>query len=361
MIFLLLVLGACVPQDKGNAIKKKDSNTTVKNSTPGPGSGTSGSYRDPTRWPFSVESPWNTPLSSGAQYEGPTDPCTSSLISEVGTAWINSEEWSHPIYRASNSDPVVPIIKVDSAKYVGFTQADVDREGVEQIRIHIPVNVQPALPIDSQALPTDGHLHIIDPTGRWLDEMWRAFPRPEGGWIVGHYNRTDLYGPGVLLGGVRAYGGSAIGGLIRQGEVANGIHHALAIAQPNTHLWPGGPVWPANVIDDGGSQNYQGNYPMGQLSAIPPNINLLALDPPLNPQALAIGRAMQDYGVYNVDSAGGSILYAEPAAANELGDARDDIPRLWALLRCVKNNGPNSVGGGGPLRRAPLAPALTPL
>ncbi|MEK6624007.1 MAG: hypothetical protein AABY86_03505 [Bdellovibrionota bacterium] len=317
-------------------------------------------YRNPVDWPFSVESPWNTPIGNGAIYQEVSDLCTRSLISEASKAWINSAEWSHPIYHASNNDPIVPIVRVESAKYVGFTQADVDKEGVEQIRIHIPVHVKPAMPLDTQTLATDAHLHIIDPTGRWLDEMWRAFPRKSGGWNVGHYNRTDLYGPGVLAGGVRAYGGSAIGGLIRSGELAKGIPHALAIAQPSSHLWPGGPVWPANVMDDGAEKNYKGHYPMGQLAAIPPNINLLHLNPPLSPQGLAIGRAMQDYGVYNVDS-GGSVVYAEATVEKELGQAREDVPRLWALLRCVKNNSPASVGGGGSVRRAPLAPVLPPL
>ena len=149
----------------------------------------------------------------------------------------------------------------------GFYQADVDKEGVEQIRIHIPVHVKPAMPLDTQTLPTDAHLHIIDPTGRWLDEMWRAFPRKGGGWNVGHYNRTDLYGPGVLTGGVRAYGGSAIGGLIRSGELAKGIPHALASTQPSSHLWRGGLA--DDVMDDG-ARKVKGDYPMGQLAAIPP-------------------------------------------------------------------------------------------
>ncbi|MBI2518991.1 MAG: hypothetical protein HYV97_01180 [Bdellovibrio sp.] len=313
--------------------------------------------RNAADWPFSADSPWNTPIGSGARYQKAAEPCTRSLISEAQGAWINSDEWSHPIYRARASDPMVPIVRVESAKYVDFTEADVAREGVEQIRIHIPSNVQPALPLDSKALPTDAHLHIIDPTGRYVDEMWRAFPRKGGGWNVGHYNRTDLHGPGVLTGGVRAYGGSAVGGLIRPGELARGIPHALAMAQPNTHLWPGGPVWPANVIDDGGEKNYSGHYPMGQLAAIPADIDLSKLDPPLSPQGLAIGKALQDYGVYNVDSAGASTIYAEPSVEKELGEARDDMPRLWAMLRCVSNNAPASVGGGG-TRRAPLAPVL---
>ncbi len=291
-------------------------------------------YRDPAKWPFASTSPWNMPIGNGAIYQQASDPCTRSLISESNTAWINSEEWSHPIYRASSSDPLVPIVI----------------NGVEQIRINIPSNAQAALPTDS-----DAHLHIIDPTGRYVVEMYRAFPRPTGGWDVDYYVRLDLTSAGILQGGARAYGGSAIAGLIRAGELTQGIRHALAIAQPYTHLSPAGPVWPANKTD-GADASYSGNYPMGQLAAIPPNINLATLNPPLSPQGLALGRAMQDYGVYNVDSSSTSVAYAEPTAANEVDKARYDLPRLWALLRCITNNSPTSVGGGGAIRRAPLAP-----
>ncbi|MEK6626940.1 MAG: hypothetical protein AABY86_18390 [Bdellovibrionota bacterium] len=295
------------------------------------------SYRDPAKWPFASDSPWNTPIGNDASYEQANAPCTSSLISDSEGAWINSEEWSHPIYHATVHDPIVAIY----------------RDGVEKIRINIPASAKAALPNES-----DAHMHIIDPTGQFVVEMWHAFPRPAGGWNVEYYVRTDLYGPGVLAGGARAYGGSALGGLIRIGELVRGIRHALAIAQPYSHLWPDGPVWPANKMDEDGKSNYSGHYPMGQLAAIAPGINLAALNPPLSPQGLAIGRAMQDFGVYNVDASGASAIYVEPAASHELGEARNDLPRLWALMRCVTNNSPTRIGGAGTIRRAPLAPPL---
>lgn len=293
--------------------------------------------RDPSLWPFASNSPWNMPIGDGANYQDENGDCTQSLNFESERAGINSTEWSHPVYRASVSDPMVSL-------YLN---------GVEKIRINIPAVAESALPYN-----TDSHLHIIDPTGNYVVEMYRALKRSGGGWNVDYYVKLDLRGPGVLEGGARAYGGSAIGGLIRKGELANGIRHALAIAQPWTHLWPGGPIWPANK-DDGDVENkYTGDFPMGQLAAIPASVDLEALDPPLSPQGLAIGRAMQDFGVYNVDTAGVNVVYAEPAASGELGQSHKDMPRLWELLRCVLNNSPTSVGGGGSVRRAPMAPAF---
>jgi len=296
-------------------------------------------YRDASIWPFSADSPWNMPIGNEAEYEDANEACTNSLTYEAHLAAINSSEWSHPVYKASISDPVVGIYN----------------NGSLQMRINVPANAKAALPMGGG---TDAHLHIIDPSGRYVVEMWRAFPGQAGDWNVEFAIRLDLHGSGVMQGGARAYAGSAIGGLIRKGELKVGIPHALAIAQPYAHLWPGGAIWPALRTDENSSYNYTGEFPMGQLAAIPSQIDLESLRPPLSPQGLAIGKAMQNYGVYNVDAAGRSVLYAEPAAANELGDVYKDIPRLWALLSCIKNNFRDSLGGGGSTRRAPLAPAF---
>jgi hypothetical protein len=125
-------------------------------------------------------------------------------------------------------------------------------------------------------------------------------------------------------------------------------------------------VWPATTEDGGaiGNNSYSGNVPMGTLAAIPGTIDLTQLNPPLSPQGLVIGKALQDYGAYLVDSAGAEptdddlVLYVETSAASELApQAIEDLKRLRTLLRCVTNNGPNNVGGGG-TPRAPLAPPL---
>ncbi len=342
-LFLFALMACNVPPESPSSILNPNHETTnIQPPVEGPAieippaeDPPTDEFRDPAEWPFSSVSPWNMPIGNGANYQQTSDACTRSLISESAGASINSEEWSHPVYHASYQDPLVPLFL----------------NGVEQIRINIPADAKSSLPFDA-----DSHLHIIDPTGNYVVEMYRALPREGGGWNVDYYVQLDLRGPGILEGGARAYGGSAIGGLIRKGELDQGIRHALAIAQPWTHLWPGGIVWPASKDDGNIQSKYSGNYPMGQLAAIPSNINLEELNPPLSAEGLAIGRAMQDFGVYNVDSAGASVAYAEPAAAGELGRARNDMPRLWALLRCVTNNSPANVGGGGDLRRAPLAP-----
>ncbi|HEX2736619.1 MAG TPA: hypothetical protein VHP57_00620, partial [Acidimicrobiia bacterium] len=66
---------------------------------------------------------------------------------------------------------------------------------------------------------------------------------------------------------------------------------------------------------------------------------------------------LQDYGGYVVDSSANFTFSAEPSADPFIGRARDDLGRLQSLLRCVTDNGPNSVGGAG-APRVPLAPPI---
>jgi hypothetical protein len=155
--------------------------------------------------------------------------------------------------------------------------------------------------------------------------------------------RNDLRGAGVLQAGVRAYGGSALGGLLRTWEIQQGnFRHALAAAVPRRDL-KHGPVWPANSEDGGAT--YGGSIPMGSLFAIPSSVNLNSLG--LSPGGLAIARAMRDYGVYIVDASENFTLFAEPSAENLLTAARADLERIRALLRPVTNNTPSTPGGGG--------------
>lgn len=196
---------------------------------------------------------------------------------------------------------------------------------------------------------------VIDPTYHYADELWRARPT-FGGWEADAYVHTDLYGPGVGHGGVRAYGGSAVGGLIRADELAAGtIPHALALALTRDHMRYG-PVWPA-IFEDSFNpfSPYAGNVPMGSLVALPRFLNIDALG--FSPATTAIAHALQDYGAYVVDSSANFTFFAEPSADPFIGPAHNDFERLQSLLSCVTDNGPDSVGGAGP-PSAPLAPPI---
>lgn len=307
----------------------------AKKPIPAPPAAPANAERSLAAWPFAVTSPWNTPLGSGAELEPASGACSQSFRDATAQSDINAAQWSHPIYLARKSDPLVRVYLYGEVK----------------VAIHVPRAAEPARP---HSRDTDGHLHIIDPTGRFVDELYHARRRPDGHLTADAYGRNDLRGSGVGQGGVRAYGGSAIAGLIRKGELAAGIRHALALALPR-RVQRTGPVWPATSEDDFAQADYRGSVPMGQLVALPRDLDAGTLS--LSREGKALLRVLQDYGAYDVDSAGDFSLYAEPAAEAELGSARADWAKLRPLLRCVTNNRPDAIGGPGP-RLAPLASPL---
>ncbi len=269
-------------------------------------------------------------MGTGAQFASPADPRTQALLSPPGH--INAAQWSHPIYQATTADPVQTLHDTGS----GVTRS-----------IPIPINATAAAPT-----PGDQHLHIVGTTKSFVDESWLA-SRTATGWKTPYTVRTDLRGPGVGQGGVRAYGGSAIGGLIRLHELqAGAIRHALAFAMPRSAM-KRGPVWPAIFEDGDAASTYTGTLAMGTLVAIPAGVDLEALG--LSPAGLVVARALQRYGAYLTDASSNFTLYAEPSAEDLLGPARADLAAIRAQLRVVTNNSASNVGGGGE-RLAPAAP-----
>lgn len=293
--------------------------------------------RDPALWPFARTSPWNTSIGSLASYAVETSPGLT-----LTHGWINCTSWSHPVWIASATDPVRTVRRAD-----GSTCAT----------LRVPDAARP----DPEA---DGHMHLVDETHRIVVETYQA-SRPALDTIVATDCLTnDLEDAGVYdtWHGTRAYGGSAIGGLIRAGELTSGIHHVIAActmrAAMNGHPPGGRPyVWPASSADSGWETTYatSGNVAMGSLLAIPPDVDVASL--PVAPGMRVLAQALQDYGAYVVDACGDDLGFsAEPGAAAEIpGTMWEDLQVVLPLLRVVTNNGPASVGGGG-TPRACLAP-----
>ena len=178
-----------------------------------------------------------------------------------------------------------------------------------------------------------------------------------------------LTGPGLgsTWQGIRASGGSALGGLIRQGELAHGLAHVLALAVPPQALNRLGPqgrawVWPAASADDGDGRRYGtvGNLHLGSLLALPPDLAVDTLGLEAGPETV-LARALQDFGACVTDTVrvGGPVAFqAEPAVHDSAARIRPEALRtLVERLQVVVNHAPGRAGGGG-RRRAPPAPAF---
>lgn len=291
-------------------------------------------------WPYSAASPWNTPIGAGATFQTSGQQPTADLLNTAYDRAISSLTWSHPIYWAAASDPMVAVTQ----------------DGGTVFNYRIPSSATPALPDINTTSTTDSHMHVVQPDGKTIYEAWYFQWTSGTTATAGYVASNDLTSDG-LADGVRGYGGSAIGGLLRQHEVANRhIPHAIAVAPYYEYMLLDGFTWPATREDSSAPTLYHGNIGMGTFAAIPPSVDLSSLG--LGADGLALATALQDYGLYVCDSSETWTVYAEPGSDETRLDAMwADLPTIRAQVRAVTNNSSGNVGGGG-TRRQPIAPRL---
>lgn len=320
--------------------------------------------RDPVLWPFTSTSIWNLPIATGATFEAATDTITADLISSSYYAYINQPSYSHPVYVANWNDQW---ISISDTSFASRSSA-----------YRIPANVQ-------SANGSDGHMHVIDPAHTYIDEAIGVGKTSPTAMNCSRHHRIDLYGNGIgPNNGVRAYGGSAIGGLIRDWEIdpthpnyTGKIQHPIAVAlDPNQMLYTTGGsgydgagygtalgyVWPASEQDAASTSIYKGHVPMGTYFAIPGSVDVTTIGLGSN-QAIMLARAFQDYGGYVTDvTAATTAIYVQTNAPSEFRNAisNNDLNIIRSKWRTVTNNSVSSPNGGSlnAPRRAALAADL---
>jgi hypothetical protein len=250
--------------------------------------------------------------------------------------WVNSDTFSHPISYAVDTDPLA-------------TVTDADHGGSWQERIPAAARISAG---------SDAHMHVITPDRTHVQEHFNTVRNSPTAYTVSRRIEVDLSSNGIgPQNGVRAYGGSAIGGLIRGWEVdpthpayTGRIRHPLAIALRGNQLrmdsahyggtqgyfttgtldttthpgWPTGTpaagfmlqtgyVWPATEQDWNSPTAYSGAIPMGSYFAIPPTVNLAGLGLQ-TAEGLMLATAARNYGCYVTDSSGSAAFYCEDDA-----------------------------------------------
>jgi len=290
--------------------------------------GSGGEPRDYSLRPFSDDSPWNIEIPPNATYL-PNDPRTQRIRS-FGAFGVNTVNWTIWTWYASDTDPY-ETIQV-SASYVA-PQSSNPRPGTVTIRI--PTGAHP----DSQ---NDAHFAVIEPNRLISHEFWFTQGSP-GNRTAASYAKVPLDGLGVDIsrtgsynpefetygwGAGRAYGGSILGGLIRENEATTGpMKHAIAAALPAA-AFDGTYVWPATHTDD--LEKPTGDIPMGTRFGIPKSVDIDSL--PIPTAHKHLGYALQNYGLIIVDKSGSPCLYAEGVAAEPDGKALQSDHEARALL-----------------------------
>ncbi|MFH6784302.1 MULTISPECIES: hypothetical protein [Methylobacterium] len=320
-----------------------------------------GPFRDPAAQPFASTSIWNTPLGRGAEFQSGTDAETALLRNQnaggpAGAfAWIGGHAFG--IYRQGPDDPVRPWTYRGRPPTVPWPHGGSPGGGRFSMR------TPPGIAFMGGG--GDGHAVLVDEEGRYAYEMWRAAADPGGQTYSAHYIiRTDLRGSGIAARtgtseGVRAFGGSLIGGLVRRAELDRGeIRHAIAMAASTSQASPNRIVWPASTTDNDGRNGHTGVIPMGALFAIPPQVDLDRLGLKTR-EGRALARAFQEFGGYITDTASRTLAIAyleEGCTETQIDHLQSDKDRILAVLAMVTNNSAAHPGGPGPRVAAPPPP-----
>ena len=213
----------------------------------------------------------------------------SQLVAEANAnGWpIATKPWTNAVYYADASTP----------------RHDVPLSEWGQKLMNVPIPANAAAPSDS-----DGGLVVIDRQTGCEYDFAQARKGPDGRWSARLANALPLAGSGVYPFAMApsASGFANAAGTIMPEDIQRGrIDHALAFTMRHTKA--GGPVFPATASD--GWSTVAGAIPEGARIQLDPSLNLDSLG--LTPWQKLIARALQEYGMYLVDTGGALALRAQ--------------------------------------------------
>jgi hypothetical protein len=319
------------------------------------------------------------PIGTGAVYNTFTGPFGD--WAKNADIWLESAQYSLAIYKATASDPLRNVTMYHLSEYnsvadpnnPNFCNSIIQKGATYQIRI--PNHAVPPPPTHGVPGTSDALLAIVDPDGEHVWELNGSQKLADGNWrahqLIKNQLKTDGWSGYKCKHSASASGAYLLGGAIRVGELQNGIKHALRAVIggniPNKN-GPGGKswVWPATLSDGPQSYATTGNVFIGSLLAIPASVDLDALTW-ATVEGKNVAKAMQQYGIYDVDSTTfgpkvvikGDLSMSGEVPAGAAGQPfLDDLIQARNFLKVVSNNGPNSIGGGG-TPCCPLAPPFT--
>src|SRR5579863_2326326 len=236
-------------------------------------------------------------------------------ISEYyGSATVNIDSYSPPIYIAAADAPTVKVLAARSYDPSWSMPALQDL----WLNVPLPAGFAPSAGTDEEAIvyqPSTGRyweFWMMERTGATtLNSAGQTVPQWRAAWggeipllsdNPGYFQTT----PQGVKFGTAATGLALLGGLMTIAEQKHGvINHALFIALPETRLG----AWEAPAQRTDGQVNDTNAIPQGATFRIPASVNLNAID--MDPYARMLARAAQTYGMVVRDTAGAVAFYAE--------------------------------------------------
>lgn len=283
--------------------------------------------------PFSPTSSWNQATPTNSTYSKLNWPATNGYNYSV--AW---DAYSPSVYIASASDPVV---QVSVPGGWGYPAGNVS--------VHMPAAA-------NGASGTDGELVVID--GDVAYNFWQfnrtgATTAKAASYGAENVVTGDGWGSKspFLSAGITAAGASELGGLLVKAETDKGqIDHALQLVVDSKLVNSG---FTGNAIAGDGS-SAAGIVQEGDHLGIPPGTPMPA---GLSPLGQEVFRAMQQYGAYVIDVAGGVTNVRAQANAYDPSTMTalwHDMGNITPLLQRVSTNGASAAATPTP------APTATP-
>jgi hypothetical protein len=272
---------------------------------------------------FSDNSFWNTPIPANAVIDPRSDYYIELLKEQAkdGFVSINLREWTIPVYEAGRTTPRRTV------KQRTYTSGELQAEGWSKfirpgLRLSHGAGFGTDVPIPDDAVPDparDGHLAIIDWSRMLAWDMWDARKLADGTWESSTGMVYPLHGDGIFrtkdfgvktnesihfYGPSRAAGVPAIAGLIMREEVLAGeIRHKLSACTPVNAKREF--IFPACWTDG----EEEGGIPEGAVIQLDPDVALDQFN--LLRGELAVAKALQRYGLVDVDNGGDFSIYAE--------------------------------------------------
>ena len=238
---------------------------------------------------YGADSPLNTKIPADAQIDPRSPAMVEQLVAEANeNGWpVAVKMWTNAIYHAPPSTP----------------RRSVSVEGLGGRRVRVPIPSHAQVPPDA-----DGGLVVIDESEGCEYDFGRAHKHADGTWAAAIFNALALDGRGIYPYGQApsASGFANAAGTILEDELRDGrIEHALAFTMQHTKA--GGPVPPATASD--GWSTVRGAIPEGARVQLDPDLDLDAHA--LEPWQKVVARALQEYGMYLVDTGGAFALRAQ--------------------------------------------------
>jgi hypothetical protein len=287
--------------------------------------------------PFSASSSWNTLIPANSSFTKLNWPGSTGYNYSV--AW---DSYSPAVYVASPSDPVVQVSHPAGWGYPAGT-----------VSVHMPAAA-------NGAAGTDGELIVID--GNVAYNFWQFNRTGTTTATASSYGAENVVtGSGwgtqspFLSAGTTAVGASELGGLLVKADTDSGsIDHALQLVVDSTLVMPG--FTGSAIAGDGSSSS--GIVKEGELLAIPPGTPMPS---GLSTLGQEVFTAMQKYGAYVVDVAGGVTNIRAQANAYDAATITalwHDMGSITPLLEAVTpGSGSASSGtgsGGSPVTTPPV-------